>query len=381
MKKNSDKLLKKTYEELEIKVSEKTAEFEKISASLKEEVQKHEKTRQTLIDTKARLSGIVHSAMDAIISINSDQNIILFNEAAEKMFMVKSEDAVGSSISRFIPDRFKEIHSHHIRKFGNTGTTNRSMGKLGTINGIRNNGEEFPIEASISQVNVLGEKIYTVILRDVTERKRYEEKIESSLKEKEMLLKEMHHRVKNNMQIVSSLMNLQSNYINDKGALEIFKESQNRVKTMALIHEKLYQSDDLSSVNLKDYIRDLSAKLFASYQNKAKSINLNLYLDNTNLSVDKCIAIGLILNELMSNSFKHAFTNKAVGEICISLTNFKDKITLTAADDGIGLPKDFDFRNTQSLGLQLVISLVDQHNGIIEYDGNDGAKFTILLQI
>ncbi|MGE5795373.1 MAG: PAS domain S-box protein, partial [Ignavibacteria bacterium] len=175
-KKKADEILRKTFQELELKIFERTAEFEKISVNLKEEIQKHKTTQQTLIDTKARLSGIIHSAMDAIISINSDRNIILFNEAAEKMFKIKSDEVIGTPVSRFIPDRFKEIHSNHINNFGSTGITNRSMGKLGRVSGIRNNGEEFLIEASISQVEVSGEKIFTVILRDITDRKNYEEK-------------------------------------------------------------------------------------------------------------------------------------------------------------------------------------------------------------
>ena len=152
----------------------------KKSTNLRDKIKKHDKIQQQLRDTKAHLSTVVQSAMDAIISVNSDQNIILFNEAAEKMFKIKSDEVIGTSVSRFIPDRFKEIHSNHIHNFGSTGITNRSMGKLGRISGIRNNGEEFPIEASISQIEVSGEKIFTVILRDITDRKNYEERIEAS---------------------------------------------------------------------------------------------------------------------------------------------------------------------------------------------------------
>lgn len=373
-------LLNKSYEELELRVLERTKELEKVNANLRKEIQRHELTQQVLRDTKARLSCIVKSAMDAIISINSNQKIILFNEAAEKMFMCKAEEVIGTSISRFIPDRFKKVHAQHISLFGNTGITNRSMSSLGAISGIRNNGVEFPIEASISQAEVSGKKIYTVILRDITKRKRTEESMEASLKEKTVLLKEIHHRVKNNMQVISSLLNLQSNYIRDKETLKVFKESQNRVRSMALIHEKLYLSGNLSSVNIKDYIKDLSEKLFTSYRHEAKNVSLKLNVDELFLEVDKCIAIGLILNELISNSLKHAFVNKTGGEIFISLRQLKDKILLTAEDNGIGLTENFNFRNTESLGLQLVVSLVDQHNGNIEYDGRSGTKFTISFQ-
>ncbi len=380
-KKRAEELLKKTHDELELRVWERTVELEKINSDLRAEIQRHEKTQEKLKGTEARLSGIVHSAMDAIISINSNQSILLINEAAEKMFLCKANEVIGTPISRFIPEPFKNISSDDINKAGESGLANLSTGKLGTITGIRSGMEEFPIEASISRVEVAGEKLYTLIVRDITGRKKTEEKIEASLKEKEVLLKEVHHRVKNNLQIISSLLNLQSNYIQDKEALEVFKESQNRVKSMALIHEKLYQSGNLSQINIRDYIKDLSAKLFASYRHDAKNIKLNLNVEEIFLEVDKCIAVGLILNELISNALKHAFANKTGGELGISFFKDDSKLILEISDNGIGFPEDFDFQNTETLGLQLVFSLIDQHDGTIEYDKKNGTKFTISLNI
>jgi PAS domain S-box-containing protein len=380
-RKKAEELLRQTHSELELRVKERTVELEKINTDLRTEIQRHEKTQEILKVTEARLSGILHSAMDAIISVNSSQSILLINEAAEKMFLCKGDEVIGTPISRFIPAPFKNIPSDDINKSIESTLANLSTGSLGTITGITSGGQEFPIEASISLVEVAGEKLYTLILRDITGRKKSEEKIEASLKEKEVLLKEVHHRVKNNLQIISSLLNLQSNYIEDKEALEVFKESQNRIKSMALIHEKLYQSGNLSQINIRDYIKDLSTKLFSSYRHDAKNIKLNLNVEELFLEVDKCIAVGLILNELISNALKHAFVNKPGGELTISFFKNENKLILVISDNGIGFPHDFDLQNTETLGLQLVFSLIDQHDGTIEYDNREGTKFTISLNI
>jgi PAS domain S-box-containing protein len=376
-KEKTEEMLKKTYDELEIRVRERTIELEKTNADLRAEIRRHEKTQEILKGTEARLSGIVNSAMDAIISVNSKQSILLINEAAERMFLCRAEEVKGTSVLKFIPEPFINFFSDQINQ--DESARSISIGKPSLITAIRSSMEEFPVEASISQVEIGGEKLYTLILRDVTGRKKTEEKIEATLKEKEVLLKEVHHRVKNNLQIISSLLNLQSNYIEDKEALEVFKESQNRIKSMALIHEKLYQSGNLSQISIKDYIRDLSAKLFSSYRHDSKHIKLNLNVEEILLEVDKCIAVGLILNELISNSLKHAFANRAGGELNIDLYRTGDELILITADNGIGFPEDFDFQNTETLGLQLVFSLIDQHNGTIEYDNKNGTKFKITL--
>lgn len=379
-KEKAEELLRKAHDELELRVRERTLELEKTNSDLRKEILRHENTQQILNWTEARLSGIVHSAMDAIISIDSNRYVILFNEAAEKMFMCRGEEALNKHISGFIPAPFKNISDD------DTGSDDNilaavSYGSLGIITGVRSSGEEFPMEGSISGAEVAGDKIYTFILRDITGRKKSEEKIEASLKEKEVLLKEVHHRVKNNLQIISSLLNLQSNYIEDKEALEVFKESQNRIKSMALIHEKLYQSGNLSQINIRDYIKDLSAKLFSSYRHDSKKIKLILNVQELYLEVDKCIAVGLILNELISNALKHAFSNMSGGELTIDLHKDENSLILIVSDNGIGFPEDFDFQNTETLGLQLVFSLIDQHDGSIKYDTVKGTKFTVSLNI
>lgn len=213
---------------------------------------------------------------------------------------------------------------------------------------------------------------------DITDRKWAEDQIHASLEEKEVLLKEIHHRVKNNLQVISSLLKLQAGYIKDDRILEVFKESQNRIRAMALIHEKLYQSDDLAKTDFSEYIRSLVTNLFRSYSISSRLIKLNIQVENVRLSIDTAIPCGLIINELISNSLKYAFSPGQAGEISIRLSSeAEDCYTLVVQDNGLGLPTDLNFRNTRSLGLQLVCSLAKQLHGTIDLECQHGASFKI----
>jgi len=221
---------------------------------------------------------------------------------------------------------------------------------------------------------------YVAIRSDVTERKRAEEQIKVSLKEKEVLLKEIHHRVKNNLQIISSLLNLQAGYIEDEKTLEIFKAGENRVASMAMIHEQLYLSEDLAWIDFAEYIENLAANLLNSYNVDSEAIALKINVDKVNLELDAAIPCGLIINELISNSLKYAFPAGKKGEICVELhQENNNQLTLTVSDNGIGFPKDLDFYNTASLGLQIVIALTNQLEGTIELTREKGTKFKIIF--
>lgn len=210
------------------------------------------------------------------------------------------------------------------------------------------------------------------------QRLQTEDQIKASLKEKEVLLREIHHRVKNNLQIISSLLNLQSRYIKDKQVLHVFKESQDRIKSMALIHKKLYQSKNLARIDFAEYVRSLIADLFRSYNADYDLITLKTNIDDVFLGIDTAIPCGLIINELVSNSLKYAFPEGGQGEIRIDLHSEKEgKFSLIVSDSGVGFPKDLDFRNTESLGLQLACTLVDQLQGTIGLDRTGGTKFKI----
>jgi len=223
-------------------------------------------------------------------------------------------------------------------------------------------------------------KIIGEIFVNTFDRKEAEERTSLSLQEKEVLLKEIHHRVKNNLQIISSLLNLQANYLTEKPYREMFRESQNRVKSMALIHEKLYQSKDFVSIDFCDYIKDLATNLFRSYKVDPQSINLEINVTDVHLEIDKAIPIGLIVNELITNSLKHAFPGRKEGRIVVNFRSGDNgRYVLQVGDDGIGIPDDFNFKETTSLGLQLVSTLADQIKGNIRLLGRPGTKFEIVF--
>ncbi|MUG93406.1 GAF domain-containing protein [Scytonema sp. UIC 10036] len=222
-------------------------------------------------------------------------------------------------------------------------------------------------------------ELYQQVQSELTERRRAEEQLLVSLKEKEILLKEVHHRVKNNLQTISSLLRLQSDYIKDEKALASFKDSQNRIRSMALIHEKLYQSKDLFRIDFAEYIRELATNLLRSYSARAQTVTLKIDAQDIWLNIDTAIPCGLIINELVLNSLKHAFRPKnKKPQISIAIHSINSgKFRLTISDNGVGLPKDIDFKDTESLGLQLVCTFTEQLEGTIDLDNSQGTQFII----
>jgi len=213
----------------------------------------------------------------------------------------------------------------------------------------------------------------------MTEKRAQGEKaLQQSLKEKEVLLREIYHRVKNNLQVISSLLNLQSNVVDDAPVQEMFQESRNRVRSMALTHEQLYQSDDLARVDFGRYIRDLAGALFRSYGADPAAVRLTVDVADVSLTLDAAIPCGLMVNELVSNCLKHAFPEGGGGEILIRLVSEDDgRHTLAVRDNGVGFPEDKDHRTSPTLGLQLVSSLADQLGGTMELDRTEGTEFRI----
>ncbi len=237
------------------------------------------------------------------------------------------------------------------------------------------------IDELLQRLNELIEKQH---LRE--DKRRTEEQLKDSLKEKEVLLKEIHHRVKNNMQIIYGMLNLQLAQVKNEIVAEMINKTKNRIKSMALVHERLYQSKDLASIEFGDYIRRLLSNLIHSYGMESDRIRQKIDIKNVSLSINIAIPCGLIVNELVSNSLKHAFSNGkgktgkrySNGEIYIGLnSDKKNKLTLIVRDNGKGFPKGLDFRITESLGLQIVNTLVEQLEGSIKLHRKDGTSFRI----
>jgi two-component sensor histidine kinase len=217
---------------------------------------------------------------------------------------------------------------------------------------------------------------------ELAERRRAEDQARAALQEKEVLLKEIHHRVKNNLQVISSLLNLQSGLIQDPRITEAFKDSQNRVRSMALIHERLYQSENLAVIDFSDYVRNLAEHLLLSYGVGAENVTLDVEADTVFLDIDTAAPCGLMLNELVSNALKHAFPDNRKGQIQVGLCADQDgHLAITVDDDGVGFPKGVDAQSSNSLGLQLVHTLVRQLDGHLEMHSGNGTTFSVTFPI
>jgi PAS domain S-box-containing protein len=312
--------------------------------------------------------AVIRSMGDAVVVLDAYNHIVDLNPAARHVIGHGASKAIGQSVKQIWPDLAGQLER------------SRDMAEAGKELALGKGDGQRTYDVSISPLaDWRGHLIsQVVVLRDITERKRAEEQIKASLREKEVLLQEIHHRVKNNLQVISSLLYLQSKNIQDRKTLEMFQESQSRVRSMALVHERLYQSQDLARVDFAEYVRGLANYLFRSYGVNTNVIRLKINSDDVFLGVDTAIPCGLIINELVSNSLKYAFPDGREGEIHIELrVDDGGQFTLMISDNGVGFPKDLDFRDTGSLGLQLVNTLVGQLEGTIELDRSSGTALRI----
>jgi len=248
---------------------------------------------------------------------------------------------------------------------------------------LSRNGPEIPAsELILAHKSPSGSvEFLSTIIRDMSEQKEAEVRIKASLEEKEVLLKEIHHRVKNNLQIVSSLLQLQASYIKDPDALNIFEESRDRIKSMALIHEQLYQSNDLAQIDFPEYLRSLLNMVLSAHRTNRTRVETKLHVDPVSLDLDTAIPVGLITNELVTNSLKYAFAGRTVGEIAVRLTKSAEgDFLLMISDNGVGLPDSFNFDKATSLGLRLVRILSRQMRARLEISNGMGTQFRVYFK-
>lgn len=347
-----------------------------IAHDITERIQNEEQIKEQT----AKLKAIFESGSQLIWTINAKKEITSFNQnyanaiyklygfyPVENKSIRVLDNGASKPYQEFWDEKYSEAFAGNATEF----TTER-YNMDGTK--VFRQYVLYPIKDNNNQVlEVSGLGI------DITENKLYEERITQSLKEKEILLKEVHHRVKNNMQVISSILNLQSSYVTDNYALNLLKESQNRIKTMAYIHESLYQNKTFSSINFSDYITTLTNNILHSYTASIQKVKLVLDIQKVILNLDTSIPAGLIINELVTNCIKHAFNDEKEGIIFINLYNKDNVLFLEVSDNGKGFPEEIDFKNTNSLGLQLVNTLVEQLNGTIELreNKNKGTGFFI----
>ncbi len=330
-------------------------------------------TERKLLEHRFRKA--VESAPNAIVMVDDTGTILMVNSQTESYFGYSRHELIGQAVEILVPARFRGGHAG-FRQAYFASPQSRPMGVGRDLYGLRKDGTEFPVEIGLSVIDDEKETIVLSTIIDITERKNANDKLKSAINEKETLLKEVYHRVKNNLQVVSSLINLQARNVKNNETADLLKQSADRIKSMALLHEKLYQSKDLSRINFNEYIQSLVDHLLYGYGAPGK-INVGLNIDDIYLNVDTAIPCGLIINELLSNALKHAFPDGRQGEITISFTQDGDDCILVITDNGIGFPSGQDFKKNGSLGLQLVDTLTNQLMGQITYDSSIGSTFNI----
>jgi PAS domain S-box-containing protein len=327
-----------------------------------------------------RFRGLLESAPDGIVVVDSTGTIVIINSQTERMFGYTRQELVGQHIELLVPDRFRPKHVHDRDSYAADPRT-RPMGAGRSLTGRKRDGTEFPVEISLSPLATEQGVLVMSIVRDITDRRRAEEQIQASLREKEALLREIHHRVKNNLQVTSSLLRLQAGTIEDPQTRAVFAGTQDRIRSMALVHEKLYQSTNLSRIDFAEYIVALADLLFKSYAVDPSVIEFAVEGEQVFLNIDTAVPCGLIVNEILSNALKHAFPNGRGGKIIVTLRQTNGSCLMTIRDNGIGLKPDNESAPVRTLGLQLVRGLVQQIEGAVEVARDGGTVFTITFPV
>jgi PAS domain S-box-containing protein len=328
-----------------------------------------------LRESEEKYRTLVESISDVIYAIDGNGVITYVSPVAKKAFGYEPDELIGRNFLELV---HKEDHPLLIKRFSELRESNAKSADYRMID------KQDDIKWVRTLTNPVIEKGVFMgargVLIDITERKKAEERVAASLREKEVLLREIHHRVKNNMQIISSLLRLQSRSIEDEKMREIFNESQSRIRSMSLIHEKLYESKDFSRVDFSDYIGKMVTHLFVVYQMKTQDVRFKVEAKDIHLEITEAIPCGLIINELVSNALKYAFPKGKKGDVIIRMNKDESgKYYLSVQDTGIGLPPDFDIHKTETLGFQIITDLVRQITGTIELKREKGTEFRIVF--
>ena len=337
-----------------------------------ENISKLKKINETLKISEERYRSLVENSPVVILTTDIKQQIQFVNFSGGKRSV---EELIGNSIYSFIATEYHQLVKEAHKKVFQT----RNVVTYET-EGYDVNGNKIWFQTHAGPMLIGNEVIgLTLFIRDISERIESEEKIKKSLKEKEILLQEVHHRVKNNLQIISSILNLQTRSLHDPKILELIKETRYRIMSMAFIHDLLYQTKDFTNIDFSKYLQNITSNIMNTYTHN-KNIALHLHVESIFLNLDNAIPCGLIVNELITNAFKYAFPSGKKGEINVSLKLNNNKVNLSVADNGVGIKKQVDYRTTDTLGFQLINSLVTQIDGELIYENALGTKFTLTFK-
>ncbi|HEY9835264.1 MAG TPA: histidine kinase dimerization/phosphoacceptor domain -containing protein [Stenomitos sp.] len=353
-----------------------TTQLVEFNTQLQNELLERQRVEQALRESETKLQAILDNA-PAVIYLKDLQNRhLMVNRYFLDVFQITPEQCIGKTNIQFFPLDIAQQVETHDQDVLRSKKSCRYEEEILLNDGVHTYySVKFPLfDASGKPYALCG------ISTDISDRKQAEEQIKASLKEKEVLLKEIHHRVKNNLQIVSSLLQMQSRRTKNRQASLVLQDSQHRIASIALVHEKLYRSEDLANIDFAQYIPDLITHLFESYNVSFENVILSLQVEQIFLEIETAIPCGLIINELVSNSLKYAFPNHRKGKIQVEFNLHSDNtIQLIVRDNGIGIPEEFDIKTSQSLGLTLVQGLVEQLEGTIELERSRGTEVRIIF--
>lgn len=359
---------------------------------------------EALRQSEERFRSYIENAPDGVFLVDDQGNYTMVNDAACEITGFSKDELLGKNLIEMVYPADTAIAKEHFRRVREEGqatgetryvTKNGDVGYW-LVKAVKIDEENFIgftsditdqklMESEIRSLNtVLEQKVEKRtedLLKEISRRRTIEEQLRVSLDEKSLLLREIHHRVKNNLQIIISLTNLQLRQSDDPQVRKIMTETQNRVRAMALVHEKLYRSDTISDIDLAEYIEFLARQLFLNYNIDSRKVMLKIEIDEIRVPINTVIPVGLIINELVSNALKHAFPGDKKGSLSISATRGDNTISLKVADTGVGIPEELDWRNAPTLGLKLIISLVNQLDGSIELDRSQGTAFSIVVKV
>jgi PAS domain S-box-containing protein len=309
----------------------------------------------------------------------------MLNEEVGNIWGYRQDELLGRSVGMLLPAESRVRYRAAFETYLKVPVGERPEPRF-SIEGLRKDGTVFPLEVTVAQTWFGERLLLTAAVRDIPERVRAENQIKSALREKEALLKEIHHRVKNNLQVIVSLLYLQAAHLKDEQAFAAFRDSESRVKSMALLHEKLYRSKNLSKIDMSDYVQALTRDLFLTYRLGSPRIQLTLDIENIALGMDTALHCGLIINELASNSLKHAFPGESSGQLSVVLRDLgSGTYSLVVRDDGIGLPEGTLLgkrasSGLETIGLDLVLTLVEHLEGRLEVETEGGTTVKIVFK-
>ena len=367
-RKRTEEALRKARDELEKRVEERTQELTDTNALLEMEINERQRTEEALRTSEESLREILENVLTAIVIVDpSTRRILDINNIAAEIIGAPRDKVIGHEFDRFIYPADNE--ENPVKDLGQK--INNSENLILTADG-----RAIPVLKTVTSLKLGGRDCLVKSFVDIRKHKEYEARLQRSLKEKEMLLREIHHRVKNNLLAVSCLLNSQAAYVQDEFSKKAFLDSQNRILSMAIIHEKLYQLDDFSRIDFETYVKTLMEHLFKSYAASPGHLSVEIRMADIKLNVDTAIPCGLIITELATNSLKHAFPNGEEGMIRIQMTELNPGMfALTVSDDGVGIPDSEDLENSGSLGMILVRSMIQQLSGTISLNREDGTTF------